>query len=58
MERIFVHTEEQRRILHYLVFVQTEKDAPPAKGSTCGFLHSDGANRTLFLKAANFMFNE
>lgn len=22
------------------------------------FLHSDGANRTLFLKAANFMFNE
>ncbi len=23
-----------------------------------GFLHSDGANRTLFLKAANFMFNE
>lgn len=22
-----------------------------------GFLHSDGANRTLFLKAANFMFN-
>ena len=23
-----------------------------------GFLHSDGANRTLFLKAANFMFDE
>jgi alkylation response protein AidB-like acyl-CoA dehydrogenase len=23
-----------------------------------GFLHSDGANRTLFLKAANFMFSE